>query len=220
MFDIIRLTLVLTTIALLAAIALAVTNSHTAPLIRKRHLQVQTEALREVLGPGVSIEAKHGINPLPATYWIARKNGVITGFAFMDSARGYVQEIKAIVGVDSAGNFSGLKVIEQNETPGMGSRIGESSETRYLWHTANRRSKDPGPWFSRQFTGLNATRRINLGKSKEWRLLSDSEKKALAGRNEVTAITGATISTRAVLKSVNQSIPRYVEYLKTAGVAQ
>jgi Na+-transporting NADH:ubiquinone oxidoreductase subunit C len=82
--------------------------------------------------------------------------------------------IRAAVGVDAAGNLTGLAILEQNETPGLGARIAE-------------------PWFRLQFRGKRAP--LDL----------DPEGTRAPAPDRVDAVTGATISSRAVRDLVNRA---------------
>jgi electron transport complex protein RnfG len=214
--DIIRLTLVLTLISVLAAGAIALTNRHTEPRIRAYKQALQTAALRAVLPSGVSVRQVDGVPPLPARYWVGERNGATVGYAFQDSSRGYVNEIQIIVGVDPLGVISGMKIISQNETPGLGNRIAASMSAINMWKAPMGTNKQTDPWFTRQFIGINAAQRIVMKKTSEWHLLSTAEKQILSHNNTVTAITGASVSSRAVVQAITQSIPKYIQSLSNA----
>lgn len=92
-------------------------------------------------------------------YYKALDNdGKFIGVAFKASGKGYAGEIKTLVGMLSEGRITAIKIMSQNETPGLGSRIADTN-------------------FTARF----------------------KEKSDLSG---VEAITGATISSRAVIDSV------------------
>jgi Na+-transporting NADH:ubiquinone oxidoreductase subunit C len=82
--------------------------------------------------------------------------------------------IRAAVGVDAAGSLTGLAILDQNETPGLGARIAE-------------------PWFRLQFRGKRAP--VDL----------DPEGTRAPAPDRVDAVTGATISSRAVRDLVNRA---------------
>jgi electron transport complex protein RnfG len=219
MVDVIRLTAVLTLISVLAAGAIALTNKYTESRIRMHKTALQMEALQAVFPAGISVRPTTGTAPLPPHFWIAEKQGKAVGYAFQDSSRGYANEIQFIIGVDTQGVISGIKIISQNETPGLGKRIEETSSALYLWSAPNRKREKSDPWFTRQFVGIDASKRIPLKNSKEWRLLSDAERRALMHDNAVTAITGASVTSRAIVQEIRQSIPGYVQFLSHATVA-
>lgn len=215
MTDIIKLSVVLTIVSLAAGLAIAFTNSYTAAEIEKRKDEARTEALKTVFPEGVEITERKGDPPLPEIFWSAAKEGKTAGYAFQDSLRGYAKEIKIMVGVDTAGTVIGMKVLSQSETPGLGTRVMESVSKKYLWNGLLGKKESIEPWFTKQFVGLTLKNRIAIDKSSpEWHLVSEQEKIRLTEENKITAITGATISTRTVAKAVMKSIPIYVELLK------
>jgi RnfABCDGE-type electron transport complex G subunit len=107
------------------------------------------------------------------------------GLAFKVSGPGFWGPISMLLAVDMK-DFSirGIEIIEQEETPGLGARIEE-------------------PSFREGFRGKLLTKAIRMrGKGEE------------AGPNDVAAITGATISSKAVERIVNEASRPYVEAMR------
>ncbi|MCK5738803.1 FMN-binding protein, partial [bacterium] len=77
--------------------------------------------------------------------------------------------------------IQGLKIIHQVETPGLGTKI---EEIRY---------GDENPWFQQQFLNKTAAE-VALTKDK--------------ASGTITAITGATISSRAVTNSIANELKK------------
>ena len=77
--------------------------------------------------------------------------------------------------------LKGIKVLEQNETPGLGNRIKE-------------------PQFEDQFKGLEITPKVEYIKYRK------PEKP-----NQIQAITGATISSDAVAKNINNAVAKVLK---------
>ena len=77
--------------------------------------------------------------------------------------------------------LKGIKVLEQNETPGLGNRIKE-------------------PAFEGQFKGLEIKPKVEYIKYRK------PEKP-----NQITAITGATISSDAVVKNINNAVEKVLK---------
>lgn len=88
------------------------------------------------------------------------KQGKIIGVVFKASGKGYSSVIETMVGMLNNGTINAIKILSQNETPGLGSKVTEQQ-------------------FCSQF----------------------SDQRDL---NNVQAITGATISSRAVIDSVRE----------------
>jgi electron transport complex protein RnfG len=159
MNEIARYGLILCVICLVAAGLLAGVHALT-----KAHIlaQAQTEAeggLSEVMPEAASFQpVKKGEEV--AYYQALDQKGQRLGVVFKAAAKGYSSTIETLVGMFADGTISAIKVVSQNETPGLGSRVGESD-------------------FTRRFAQKN-----------------------IEQLNEVQAITGATISSAAVIKSV------------------
>lgn len=108
---------------------------------------------------------------------VSDENDQILGYAFISEGNGYQGTIKLMAGVDM--NFSemkGMEVLESQETPGLGAEI------------ANEK-------FKGQFKGLDITRIIEYVKNQK-----------LRAPHQIEAITGATISSRAVVNMLNEKI--------------
>lgn len=108
--------------------------------------------------------------------------GKPVGIAFIADGGGFQGNIRIMVGLDMDYlKLKGIKVLEQNETPGLGNRIKE-------------------PAFEGQFKGLEIKPRVEYIKYRK------PEKP-----NQITAITGATISSDAVVKNVNNAVARVLK---------
>jgi electron transport complex protein RnfG len=107
--------------------------------------------------------------------------GKVTGWAVQASGSGFVGKITLVVGFNAAADtISGIKVIEQVETPGLGNKIKE-------------------PWWDHQYAGKKADPDPD-------RKLTVVKQKPVEGSNEIQAITGATWSSRFVTGIVNNVI--------------
>ncbi len=104
-------------------------------------------------------------------------DGRLAGWAVQTSGTGFVDKINLVFGVSADGKkITGLKVIENVETPGLGNKISENT-------------------WAGQYINLDATKEIAVTKGP-----------ADASRNEIQAITGATWSSHYVTDIVNQAI--------------
>ncbi len=208
-----RLTLVLTLVALAAGLAIGFVHNRTAEKIEQQEQQAQQQALNRVFPDGVTIEEQQGDSALPRQYWVARKDGALVGYAFPGMSRGYSSDIKFIVGVTPGGEIIGLTVLSQAETPGLGTRVQEVPSTKYIWNGLFVKTEEVLPWFTQQFVGIDATSEIEIRKGDEWHKLDEQRQDELERQNAITAITGATISTRAVIRGVESIVPEYLRAL-------
>jgi electron transport complex protein RnfG len=101
----------------------------------------------------------------------------LVGWALPASGFGFQDKIHLVVGLSpDALKITGLKVVDNKETPGLGNKI------------------DDDEW-SGQYAGLDAAKEVKVVKTQR-----EIE------QNEIQAITGATISSEAVTKIANQII--------------
>ena len=105
-------------------------------------------------------------------------DGASVGYAFLAVGKGYGGEISILVGLEDETTIKGITIISQSETPGLGSRIAESS-------------------FASRFAGVN---------------IGEVALKQEGG--QIDAITGATISSRAVIDAVRTTAMEKVKSLK------
>ncbi|RMF85203.1 MAG: FMN-binding protein [Planctomycetota bacterium] len=106
-------------------------------------------------------------------------DGRLSGWALEAAGAGFIDRIRLVVGVDAtAEKITGVKVIEDLETPGLGNKI--------------RRDEWAG-----QYKGLDATKAVRVEK-----------RPPKSGENEIQAITGATWSSRYVTDIVNDVLAR------------
>lgn len=110
--------------------------------------------------------------------YLATLNGEHTALAIEAIAPdGYSGAIKIIVGIDQQGNILGARVLSHQETPGLGDKI-------------DLRISD---WIL-SFTG----RQVSDDNQKQWQVRKDG--------GQFDQFTGATITPRAVVKAVKQTV--------------
>lgn len=113
------------------------------------------------------------------------KNGNVVGYIFVTTEKGYGGDVKVMTGIKTDGTISAVKVLDAtSETPGLGQNTGKED------------------WY-RQFAGLSAAEEIKVDKNS-----------ASKPDNTVRAVTGATISSKAVTKAVNKARERFNEIIE------
>jgi electron transport complex protein RnfG len=137
----------------------------TKPQIELYARETFNNSLREVL-PGA--ETFKETNKDGQIVYHGLSNGTVIGTAFSLAPQGYGGKIKILVGVDKNGKVSGIKILSQNETPGLGANILK-------------------PDFLSQFLGKTI-------------------KDPIEPKKDIDAITGATISSRAVCRGVKKAL--------------
>jgi len=156
----IRYGFILAIICVIAAGLLGFANLLTRPKILEQAKMEEAASLKEVMPQAASFNPVTAADKTTLYYRASDSQGNLIGFVFKASGKGYSSIIETLVGMFIDGRISAIKVISQNETPGLGIRITE-------------------PDFTGQF------------KSKMSQDLSG-----------VQAISGATISSRAVMNSI------------------
>lgn len=204
MGDIVKLTLILLIVSSIAGFTIALTYNQTKEMIDEQKAKTQQNALEQVFPKGTIIEEDNSATIIDDTYWIGKNNNQIIGYAFKGSNTGYSSDIKFIVGVDFEGTIFGLTVMEQLETPGLGTRTQEVVSKKYIWNGLFSKEKKDTPWFTKQFSGINIFKKIEIDKAKEWHKMADDEKSSLMSANKISGLTGATISTYAVSSGVKK----------------
>ena len=136
----------------------------------------------------------------------ATRDGARAGFVIEGETRGYKNRIRFFVGLDSAWSIAGVKVVEHEEDPGLGAEVATS-------------------WFQDQFRGrpLSSVRGLDVTRDpmpEDWRAALKAIPRttpaawarrygSLRAREEarpIYAVTGATISSRALTDGVRATI--------------
>jgi electron transport complex protein RnfG len=113
-----RLVVVLFIVCGLAAGSLAFVNAATKDRIAEFARLEKIEAMQKVLP-----EAEEFVESTPGRLWEARAGGQAIGRVLAASIQGYSGPIEGLVGLDAAGVVSGVRVLVQTETPGLGAKI-------------------------------------------------------------------------------------------------
>jgi len=209
---IVKPTIILSLVGFFSAFILSHVKSVTYPEIVRQTAEKQNRALSLVLpGYTLSEEKIYGEGGNDFHYWEGeiRENGAAKrGYAFIASYSGFSGEIKSIIGVNESGRILGISILRQSETPGLGARCEEiaSKKTFFgalLGTEVDENSGQMMPWFQEQFRGLSAREKMKIMKRGDWRKEIETE---LINQNAITAITGATITSRAVIMSLEKGI--------------
>lgn len=137
--EIIKVGLILFLITAVAAGLLAAVNAKTAPIIEKNELLKQQEAMKVVLPTADSFDEKNLLNDkmdkiISAVY----KGSGDSGYVVMASPSGYGGEISIAVGVSQSGKVSGVSIISQSETAGLGAKcVNEEFTSQFSGKTEN-----------------------------------------------------------------------------------
>ena len=183
-----RLVFTLAFAGLVSGLAIVGSYRLTLPTIRANQAAALERAVFEVLpgaerlqrlewqgGALVAAEAE-AADPDPAVYAGHTADGALVGYAIPAAGAGYQDTIRLIYGYDPVGRrIVGMVVLESRETPGLGDKI----------------YKDEA--FVAQFRELAVDPEVVLVKEEA------------TADNQVDAITGATVSSRAVVGIIQQA---------------
>lgn len=192
MKNILKFAFILFFVNFLAASILAGAYNLTKSEIQKQESMIQEEALKQVMPDtiGDRVELVKEIDAIKCWKVFKGNSTELQGHIYIAKKYGYSSVIETMVGIRKDGTITGVRVLSQNETPGLGAKIIEIISTKTLFSflrgvfTKEKHSKEMlSPYFTEQFTNRNI---------KELELSN-------AG---IHAITGATISSRAVLDSI------------------
>lgn len=167
------LSLVLFVIAVVVAGLLSFTNSVTKDKIAENVKLQQDQAKQEVC-PGADEfrDLEYGKDNVKAVF-CAMKNEELVGWCVNVTPSGYGGAIDMMVGITKDYEVSGVKIISNSETAGLGAKCTEST-------------------FQNQFKGKDASVKvIKNGTPKD---------------DEIVAITGATITSKAVTSGVIDAV--------------
>jgi len=183
--DFIKLVTVLTTVCIIAALALSMADKKTRKARERQDRLARLEAIAAVLPEYDNQPDKEKVEFEGVTFYLARKNGEIVGLAFEQEAEGYGGKIRVMIGLDPQGELIGIDIVKHSETPGLGALIDQPEE--------NNPFKDQ---FFRE-------KRVRRDKPP---LILESNIAVAKDGGEIEAITGATISSRVVCEAVKKGL--------------
>lgn len=181
---VIKMFLVLTVIGAVSGGILAGVFHVADPLIQANREKELKEAIFVVLpeAKDYKVLEKEVDKEKVTVYKGIDADGKAVGLAFIADGGGFQGNIRIMVGLSlDYLKLKGIKVLEQNETPGLGNRIKE-------------------PAFEGQFKGLEIKPKVEYIKYRK------PEKP-----NQIQAITGATISSDAVVKNINNAVEKVLK---------
>lgn len=202
-----RLALILGAITTVAGFGLGLIYSATKDKIAEAESAKTTQGLAAVL-PGYEVNPSEVQEAGGVSYWTGKDPDGAVAYAFIAKKSGYSSEVQTMVGMNAEGRILGISVLFQQETPGLGARVQETPSSVSFWQwITGQAPEDTEPataWFAQQFAGLEA-HDIAIHKGQEWQAMSAGEKERLQEVNAVSALSGATITTRAICQSIEEA---------------
>lgn len=191
MRDMIKPAVSLFIICFITALCLAVVNNVTKDPIDQRIAKDAEEQRKQVLPQAESFEKLEGWEEqdesgLIKEVYAAYIGDKLAGYVFSAAPKGFGGEIAVTVGIDNEHAISGVRVGDNQETPGLGSKTAEEK-------------------FTEQYTGKDIDKEIKI------------VKRTVSADDEIQAVSGATISTRAVTSAVQASAKLGGKLLENGG---
>ncbi len=176
-------------------VLLAVTNAVLSPMIEKNRIEALNQKMRHLISDANTFEpAVEGVVIADAKTTIYKglnDANEPVGFAFVGIGSGFADKIQLVIAMDAkCQKLKGFQVLMSNETPGFGDKIKEK-------------------WFQGQFNDAPADK-LQLSKSGNIEEKDDT----------IVSITGATISSDAVVSVFNTYIKEVKNILKKEGIIQ
>lgn len=134
--EIFDVAIILFVITAVAAAILAVVNNFTAPVIAENERQAQEIAMRTVLPDAVDFaEEKVTLSENSIVSQIYKSDA---GYAVKVAPNGYGGAISMIVGIDNNLKVTGIEIISQSETAGLGAKCTNSDfKAQFIGKTEN-----------------------------------------------------------------------------------
>lgn len=176
---ILKNTLILCLITLLAGGLLAVVYEITKVPIAAAELEAENAAYREVCSAYQYVDLE-GEFDLPEGFTVGAvkkaldSKGKLVGYVVKVSGKGYGGEMQVVIGTSVDLTITGVKILSHAETPGLGANA-------------------TLPAFTNQFKGI-AGGKVSYTKSGKTQA------------NEIDALSGATVTTKGVTEAVNTGL--------------
>jgi electron transport complex protein RnfG len=173
-----------------------------------RELVFSLEGELRTANAGAAPAVAPGLVPLGRLF-VAQRSGAPAGFVVEGETRGYKNRIRFFVALDTAFTVQGVRVLEHEEDPGLGAEVATT-------------------WFQGQFVGRQAAAMSALDVQKtpmpeDWRsaldelareparswLATHADLVARESGRPVYAVTGATISSRALTRGVRTTVDHF-----------
>ncbi len=180
-----------------AGILLSATFHRVTPIIQAAQAERTRAAVLRVV-PDTRHLREFALPGTERAFACTDDQGRPAGTALEARGRGFQEDIRILYGIDRAGSrVTGLVILESRETPGLGDKI----ET---------------DWFRGRFIGLDAGARVAHLAGRAGALFEAVKPGRKTKAYEVEGISGATISSRAVVRTLSESAARALPALEVA----
>ena len=207
MKSILTMVAVLTAICIVSALGLGYVYTKAKPKIEEQAEEAGRRALEWVLPGAVrfverelpGIEYAEGYGP----------DGKLVGYAFDGEAKGYSSTIVVKVGLSPHNEILNVQILQQQETPGLGTKAVDVPVEETLWGRLSGRAAEGGmkePPFQAQYKGKKPDD-LDMVRG-QW---------PPPHPRHIDAITGATITSAAVNKAVKGAVELFLKEKSVEG---
>lgn len=187
MNKVLQMLLVLTSIGIISGGLLAMVSGWADPYIIANQKAETEAAIFRVQPDGKNYQPVENVGF--ELYKVVNENGQNSGYALVYEGNGFSGKIRLIAGLsDDLNKISAIEILDQIETPGLGTKITEEP-------------------FTSQFIKLETNPKIDWVKGEK----PDKS-------NEIQTITGATISSKAVVEILNDGISKLRKLRDSGGL--
>ena len=177
-----KMLLIMTLFACISGGVLSLVYLYSNPLIEANMLEEERRSIFEVV-PKCDAYEEQTAGEMKY-FECTDTSGTVIGYALPAQGNGYQGVIKLMIGLSpDLVEITGISILEQVETPGLGGRISEQA-------------------FQEQFKGVKTDPEVGYVKNQ-----------APEKDTDVQAVTGATISSRSVVTIINRSVEKFREVL-------
>ena len=167
--QILRPALSLCIICAVVTLALAVVYYFTADVIEANIASKSQEGAYSVMSEAASFDTLDPVGEAQTVYRALDTQGETLGYVFQTAANGYGGEIIVLTGIRADGTVSGVGILSDSETPGLGKKVEQDA-------------------FREQYQGKAG-------------ILSVAKQNPSS--DQIQAVSGATVSSKAVTSAVN-----------------
>jgi electron transport complex protein RnfG len=167
----------LTMACLLSGIIIAGTYTITAPVAAQSRIDLKNKAMKELVTDAKEFKPIEG----KTEWYTAMKDGKPVAYVVPAESKGYGGAIKMVLAVSLDGKIMDFKILQHNETPGLGDKAGDDK-------------------FRKRFSG---------------KVAEDLEVVKVPSDKNIQALTGATITSRAVTKGIKEAVEAVAAYAAT-----
>lgn len=170
----------------ISGVLLSYCEQLTSPVIAKANSEKEAKARSEVLPEAgrFSEKAYNSQTISNAKYYIGfdkKDNDKPIGMVVNTKPKGYGKEINMLVGINSSGRVTGVKILDQSETPGLGAKVVQE-EFQSKFEKLLKENENPNFYIKKDVSKEN-------------------------GKNgDVDAVTAATITSRAFCQGIRDAI--------------